>query len=74
MSRARTTRTSSAWIDQAAVKKAWGDRVTTGFVRQGKFAHDPKVVASYPPADLSVERMGDLLGDDLPALFAGHRA
>jgi FMN phosphatase YigB (HAD superfamily) len=57
----------------AAVKKVWGDRVTTVFVRQGKFAHDPKVVASYPPADLTVERIGDLLGYDLPALLAGHR-
>jgi transaldolase len=58
----------------AAVKKAWGDRVTTVFVRQGKFARDPKVVASYPPADLTVERIGDLLGYDLPALVAGQRS
>jgi FMN phosphatase YigB (HAD superfamily) len=58
----------------AAVKKVWGDRVTTVFVRQGKFAHDPKVVASYPPADLTVERIGDLLGYDLPALLTGHRS
>jgi FMN phosphatase YigB (HAD superfamily) len=29
----------------AAIKKAWGDRVTTVFPRQGKFAHDPKVIA-----------------------------
>jgi FMN phosphatase YigB (HAD superfamily) len=57
----------------AAVKKAWGDRVTTVFVRQGKFAHDPKVVASYLPADVTVERIGDLLGYDLAALLAGHR-
>jgi hypothetical protein len=27
----------------AATKKAWGDRVTTVFPRQGKFANDPKV-------------------------------
>lgn len=56
----------------AAVKKVWDDRVTTVFVRQGKFAHDPRVVASYPPADLTVERIGDLLGYDLPAVLAGH--
>lgn len=31
----------------AAVKKAWGDRVTTVFPRQGKFARDPNIVASY---------------------------
>ena len=58
----------------AAVKEVWGDRVTTVFVRQGKFAHDPRVVASYPPADLTVERIGDLLGYDLPAFLAGHRS
>jgi FMN phosphatase YigB (HAD superfamily) len=58
----------------AAVKKVWGDRVTTVFVRQGKFAHDPKVVASYPPADLTVERIGELLGYDLPAILAGQQS
>src|ERR1022692_2827180 len=44
-----------------AVKKIWGLRVTTVFVRQGHYARDPKVLASYPPADASVERIGDLL-------------
>ena len=60
----------------AAVKKAWGDRVTTVFPRQGKFAHDPAAIASYLPADLTVERIGDLLDFDLPALLAGatHRS
>jgi len=58
----------------AAVKKAWGDRVTTVFPRQGNFAHDPAVLAAYPPADVTVERIGDLLGYDLPALLAGHRS
>ena len=45
----------------AATKKAWGDRVTTVFPRQGKFANDPEVLAAYPPADVTVERIGDLL-------------
>jgi FMN phosphatase YigB (HAD superfamily) len=53
----------------ATVKQAWGDRVTTVFVRQGKFAHDPKAVAAYPPADRTVERIGDLLNHDLSALL-----
>lgn len=57
-----------------AVKKAWGDRVTTVFPRQGNFAHDPAVLAAYPPADVTVERIGDLLGCDLAALLAGHRS
>ena len=54
-----------------AVKKVWGDRVTTVFVRQGKYALDPAVIAAYPPADVTVERISDLLGFDLPTLLAG---
>jgi FMN phosphatase YigB (HAD superfamily) len=53
-----------------AVKQAWGDRVTSVFPRQGHYAHDPKALATYPPADLSVERIGDLLTYELPALLA----
>jgi len=45
----------------AAVKKIWGRRVTTVFVRQGHYASDPKVLATQPAADVSVERIGDLL-------------
>ena len=52
------------------VKQAWGVRVTTVFPRQGHYAHDPKALATYPPADVSVERIGDLLAYDLPALLA----
>ena len=42
------------------VKKLWGNRVTTVFPRQGHYALDPKVVSMYPPADITVERIGDL--------------
>jgi len=45
-----------------AVKKIWGAKVTTVFPRQGHYALDPKVLVDYPPADISVERIGDLLG------------
>jgi FMN phosphatase YigB (HAD superfamily) len=45
----------------AALKKIWGERVTTVFPRQGHYAHDPAVIAAYPPADVTVERIGDLL-------------
>jgi hypothetical protein len=48
----------------AAVKKIWGDRVTTVFPRQGHYALDPKVVAQYPAADLSVDSIGALLNHD----------
>ena len=51
-----------------AVKQAWGERVRTVFPRQGQFAHDPEVIASNPPADVTVERIGDLLAYDLPDL------
>ena len=44
-----------------AVKKIWGARVTTFFVRQGHYALDPKILAAYPPADRTLERIGDLL-------------
>jgi FMN phosphatase YigB (HAD superfamily) len=46
----------------AAIRKAWGKRVTTVCPRQGKFANDPKIVAAYPgAADVTVDRIGDLL-------------
>ena len=53
-----------------AVKQAWGSRVTTVFPRQGHYAHDAKEVAKYPTPDVTVERVGDLAGHELPALIA----
>ena len=50
----------------AAVKEAWGDRVTTVFPRQGQYARDAK---SYRPADVTVERIGDLLEHDFSGLL-----
>ena len=52
-----------------AVKQPGGQRVTTVFPRQGKFAHDPAALAANPPADVTVERIGDLLQCDLPGLL-----
>jgi FMN phosphatase YigB (HAD superfamily) len=52
----------------AAVKKIWGDRVTTVFPRQGNYAHDPEVIRTFPPADVTIERIGDLLDFDLSRL------
>jgi FMN phosphatase YigB (HAD superfamily) len=49
----------------AAVKKIWGTRVTTVFVRQGHYALDAVAVAKYPAADVTVERIGDLLNWDM---------
>jgi FMN phosphatase YigB (HAD superfamily) len=53
----------------AAMKERLGDRLTTVFPRQGHYALDPKNIAAYPPADLTVERIGDLAGFDWPALL-----
>jgi hypothetical protein len=50
-----------------AVKRTWGKRLTTIFPRQGHYAHDP-LVATFPAPDVTIERIGDLLNYDLPAL------
>jgi len=52
-----------------AVKKFWGKRVTTVFVRQGHYATDPKLRDSYPPADISIGHIGDLLRYQLAELL-----
>jgi FMN phosphatase YigB (HAD superfamily) len=57
----------------AAMKKILGDRVTTVFPRQGHYALDPEVIKAYPPADVAIARIGDLVNYDLPALLGGKR-
>jgi|SRR5579871_6614630 len=44
-----------------AVKKVWGSRLTTVFPRQGHYATDPQELAKYPAADITVDRIGDLV-------------
>ncbi len=56
-----------------AVKTVWGERVTTVFPKQGHYANDPKALAIYPPADVQVERIGDLVKLDRAA-FAPNRS
>ena len=56
------------------VKKAWNSHVTTVFPRQGQYAHDRNLIAQCPSADLTVERIGDLLDYDLPAILAGQQS
>ena len=53
----------------AVVKKVWDERVTTVFPRQGHYARDPSTLAAYPAADLTVERIGELMTRDLPSLL-----
>jgi FMN phosphatase YigB (HAD superfamily) len=54
----------------AIMKAEWRDRLTTVFPRQGHYASDAKLLAAYPPADLAVERIGDLITFERSA-FAG---
>jgi FMN phosphatase YigB (HAD superfamily) len=56
-----------------AVKRVWGERVTTVFPRQGRYARAAEV-ATCPPADVSIARIGDLLRYDLPLLLDAARA
>ena len=57
----------------AAVKKIWGERVTTVFPKQGHYAFDPDALAAYPPADIELAKIGDLLACDLRALVKTNR-
>jgi FMN phosphatase YigB (HAD superfamily) len=47
------------------VKKIWGARVTTVFPKQGHYALDPEIVSAYPPADVTIARIGELLSYQL---------
>lgn len=50
----------------SAVKRTWGERVTTVFVRQGSYAHDPAVIGGLAAADVTIDRIADLLNSDVP--------
>lgn len=49
----------------AAMKTVWGDRLTTVFPRQGHYALNPETVAAYPAADITIERIDELVNYDL---------
>ncbi len=51
-----------------AVKRCWGDRVTTVFARQGSYARDLQTAGALPRPDVVIERIGDLLSFDLTQL------
>jgi FMN phosphatase YigB (HAD superfamily) len=52
----------------AAIKQFWGARATTVFARQGAYAHDPTIIGAFPPADVTIQHIGDLLDYDLPRI------
>jgi phosphoserine phosphatase len=56
----------------SAVKAIWASRVTTVFPRQGHYALDRQVLARFPPADVTITRIGDLLNHDLSTLQIGR--
>ena len=53
-----------------AMKQVLGERLVTVFPRQGHYALDPANVARYPAADITVGRIGDLLGVDFGSALA----
>ena len=57
-----------------AMKRIWGDRLTTVWPRQGHYALDREAVAAFPPADLRIEHIGDLVNYDLNELLGAKDA
>jgi FMN phosphatase YigB (HAD superfamily) len=41
------------------LKRSWGKRVTTVFVKQGHYATDPAIVRGYPAADVELNSIGE---------------
>ena len=58
----------------AAMKQTLRERLTTVFPRQGHYAVDPHNIAIYPPADITLERIGDLANVGLPDLLGQRPA
>jgi hypothetical protein len=59
----------------ATMKKAWGGgRLTTVWPRQGHYALAPQAIATHPPADLTIERIGDLVNFDFSTFLGASRA
>jgi polyphosphate glucokinase len=53
-----------------AFKKAWGGRLTTVFPRQGHYALDLEIIAANPAADITVERIGELVKYNMADMLA----
>ncbi len=58
----------------SAVKNLWGPRVTTVFLLQGHYAKAFKGRDAYTAADVSFERISDLLQCNLDGLFSAQPA
>jgi FMN phosphatase YigB (HAD superfamily) len=56
----------------AAMKSVWRERLTTVFARQGHYAHDPRELAAWPAADLTLANIGELADHPLAHLSGAH--
>ena len=54
-----------------SLRSQWHERVTTVFPRQGHYAHDTAAIARFAPADVTVERIGELLNFNTRELLGG---
>jgi FMN phosphatase YigB (HAD superfamily) len=52
-----------------AIKRVWGERVTTVFMRQGHYALDPDAAAILPRPDITLERIAELEMQEFSALL-----
>jgi FMN phosphatase YigB (HAD superfamily) len=57
-----------------AIKEILGDRLTSIFPRQGHYANDPKSIAAYPTADITIKAISDLVEYQLPTLLGNAAA
>ena len=53
-----------------AMKQIWGPRLTTIFPRQGHYANDPAELSKYPPADIAVDYIAELVRHDFSTILA----
>ena len=56
------------------MKKVWGERLITVWPRQGQNAFDTEGIATYPPPNFTLERVGDPVNCNLPALAGAVEA
>jgi hypothetical protein len=56
-----------------AIKQVWKKSLTTVFAHQGHYALDPTNDATYPQADIRIERIGDLVHYDLATLLMASK-
>ena len=53
-----------------SMKKVWGDSLMTIFPRQGHYALDPRNIAAYLPADITIESIADMVSLDLVSFLS----